>query len=124
MAAQGSARVFFRNVGIILGKSFAEPTITTVLPSAPPGEGRVTLQGFDLAGGGEPPPHTLIQPYYKYVLIGVATCTLLAGIAQIYMAVNWTETLTAAQASVFDTMGAVWKMGFGAFVGMLGGKAG
>jgi hypothetical protein len=46
---------------------------------------------------------------------------MLSGIAQILMASFW-ETPTGLQQDVFSAMGFAWKTGFGAIVGLLGGK--
>ncbi len=56
-----------------------------------------------------------------WILLIVLALTVLAGCAYIAMAALW-ETPSANQQSAFETMGTAWKMGFGALVGLLGGK--
>ncbi|HXZ00753.1 MAG TPA: hypothetical protein VEI03_12180 [Stellaceae bacterium] len=62
-----------------------------------------------------------LPPAYKFTVIIVTLVTIGAGIAAAVMAEFW-EHPTAMQNSIFDAMGTAWKMGFGAIVGLLGGK--
>jgi hypothetical protein len=68
-----------------------------------------------------PPSPITISPTFKLVFISVLAITVFSGVAQIVMASIW-ATPTASQKEVFDAMGFAWKVGFGAIVGLLGGK--
>lgn len=60
--------------------------------------------------------------HFNVILIIVVGFTATAFIADIVMASFYSAAPTAMQQSAFDGMGHVWKMGFGAIVGLLGGK--
>jgi hypothetical protein len=70
----------------------------------------------------EDPAAIIIPPRFKLVFLSVLTVTVLAGLAEIVMASIW-GTPTGLQGTVFSTMDFVVKAGFGAMVGLLGGKA-
>jgi hypothetical protein len=69
----------------------------------------------------DPQPQPL-SSQFKLVFLAVLVITVLAGIAEIVLAFNWT-TPTANQQNVFEAMGFTWKTGTGAILGLLGGKA-
>jgi hypothetical protein len=56
------------------------------------------------------------------VLLIVLALTVIAGITAVVMAATWT-TPTEMQKSAAEMMATSWKMGFGALIGLLGGKA-
>lgn len=58
---------------------------------------------------------------FTLIFAAVFVITVLSGIAQIVMAIYW-EHPTSPQQEVFSAMGYAWKIGFGAIVGLLGGK--
>jgi hypothetical protein len=70
----------------------------------------------------EDPAAIIVLPRFKLVFGAVVAITVLAGIAEIAMASIWT-TPTEFQHEVFSAMDFAWKAGFGAIVGLLGGKA-
>jgi hypothetical protein len=59
--------------------------------------------------------------YYMWTLFIVLLLTVAAGGVYIAMAFMWIST-TPNQQAAFETMGTAGKMGFGALVGLLGGK--
>lgn len=63
----------------------------------------------------------VLSPKFKWAFVAVLAITVLSGIAQIVMAALW-EHPTGLQQEVFSAMGFAWKIGFGAIVGLLGGK--
>jgi hypothetical protein len=71
--------------------------------------------------GDDPSNPNILSRHFKLVFISVLAITVLSGLAQIVMATFW-STPTGPQQEVFLAMGFAWKMGFGAIVGLLGGK--
>jgi len=63
----------------------------------------------------------LASSVFMWVLLIVTILTVMAGIAYVVMAVYWTIP-TAMQQTAFDRVGNIFTLGFGALVGLLGGK--
>ena len=63
----------------------------------------------------------VLSPTFKLIFVAVFAITVLSGVAQIVMAALW-DAPTGLQQDVFSAMGFAWKAGFGAIVGLLGGK--
>jgi hypothetical protein len=63
-----------------------------------------------------------LAPSFKWILISIMGLTLLS--LGVSLALVWTiDTLPTEAKSLFETMTTTWKMGFGALVGLVGGKA-
>jgi hypothetical protein len=115
------------NAATIVSESITSPSESSVIlphqvpipPSAgPPVRARTTDTAFDPA---KVPGAIVLPPVFKWVFLSVLAITLLSGIAQIVMASLWDKP-TGLQQDVFSAMGFAWKTGFGAIVGLLGGK--
>jgi butyrate kinase len=63
----------------------------------------------------------VMSPYFKMVFLTVAAVTILCGIGQVAMAMSL-GTPSAMQSDAFQSLGFAWKVGFGAIVGLIGGK--
>lgn len=70
----------------------------------------------------EPPAVTTVTPHFKLVFISVAVITLLTLMASLYIGI-FVEKPTDAAKSAMDTCSTLANLGFGAMVGLLGGKA-
>lgn len=113
------------NTAIIASESLRSPLeISIVEPSisgAPVNLGRHRVRDSATNALATKGP-IAVTPTFKLVFLSVLAITALAGVAQIIMAFVW-EKPTVAQQEVFEAMGSAWKTGFGAVVGLLGGKA-
>lgn len=117
----------FRAAITTLVESLRSPTTTTLIwreipletKSIAPEQEAIRAQRRDAAMGRSP---ARVPPLFKTVLLVVLLLTLGAGLAHVVMAAAW-EHPTALQQSAFDTMETSWKTGFGALIGLLGGKA-
>ncbi len=69
----------------------------------------------------KPQSSILASSMFMWVLLIVTVMTVLAGVAQMVLAERWSQPNPNEQ-NVFDTMATAWKMGFGALIGLLGGK--
>ena len=62
-----------------------------------------------------------IEPKYKWSLIGTLSLTLLS--FAVLVVLSSQAEMNSQQADFFQTCSTTWKMGFGAIIGLLGGKA-
>ncbi|MDB5292864.1 MAG: hypothetical protein JWL69_4105 [Phycisphaerales bacterium] len=67
------------------------------------------------------PKVTTVTPSFKWVFISVLLLTLISLGAAI--ALSFVRSPTNAQTQLIETCSTCWKMGFGAIVGLIGGKA-
>jgi len=123
------------NTALIATESLRSPTTETIIvpsrglpiggvpgPHGPSGDmmhWRTRDSAYDPA---KDPGAIVVPSKFKWVLIIVSAITIFAGVAEIVMASMW-GTPTGLQQEVFSAMDFVWKAGFGALVGLLGGKA-
>jgi len=63
----------------------------------------------------------VVTPTFKMIFFTVVALTVLAGLAQVGLAVMY-ENPTINQQAVFEGMGFAWKSGIGAIFGLLTGK--
>jgi hypothetical protein len=63
-----------------------------------------------------------VSSHFKMVFWTITAITVLSFVASIAMAMAWGQP-NANQQSVFEGAGWAWKVGFGALVGLLGGKS-
>lgn len=112
---------------LTLRETFRDPFSTTMIwseipietKSYDPAEDARRRQLRDISLGRVP---ARVPPLFKLVIFVVVALTAAAGAAHIVMALIWMEP-TEMQRSAFETMETSWKIGFGALVGLLGGKA-
>jgi hypothetical protein len=71
---------------------------------------------------GPPAGQTVSGPFFKLIFISVGILTLVIGGAEIWLASMWLEP-TDNQQTAFAAMDFGWKTGFGAWIGLAGGKA-
>ena len=117
----------FANTATIVSESITSPSESSIiLPQAvtppkadSPVRARTTDAAFDPS---KVPGAIVLSPAFKLVFLSVLAITVLSGVAQIVMASLWNSP-TGLQLDVFSAMGFAWKTGFGAIVGLLGGKA-
>ena len=64
----------------------------------------------------------VLTPTYKIALIVAMSVTAIAGMATMAMGATWAEP-SQIQAIGRDTAAIVWKLGMGAFVGLIAGKS-
>ena len=63
-----------------------------------------------------------MSPRFKWVYLGVLSLTVLSLLTNIFLILSFGNDLPAAAQATVDGCSTTWKMGFGAFVGLLGGK--
>jgi hypothetical protein len=114
------SRQFLTNTRLIFAESFSSPgTLTTItLPGEPPVKN--AKMAYDEAIKERPPIY--LPPAFKWTIIIVSGLTLLSGVAALAIAFCAPNPLTAAQQSIFDKAADGFQLGFGALVGLLGGK--
>ena len=69
-----------------------------------------------------PPPDGLVPVGFKTVFWVVVSLTAASMFANFYLAINPPEIQTEAFKKVVDACDSTWKAGFGAILGLLGGK--
>jgi hypothetical protein len=119
---QGS-RNFFANSAIVALSSIRDPLSPTTIVFAP--EPAVKSKGppkmaFDEAPKQKEP--TEVPTYFKMLVAAVFILTIIAGIVCVIMSV-FAPNPTPSEQSTLEMMQTTWKMGFGGFLGLIGGKA-
>jgi hypothetical protein len=76
--------------------------------------------GLTQPASGAPAP-IVATPVFKLVFLAVLGITVLSGLIEIAIAVQWPAP-TANQQATFESFGFAWKAGLGAIFGLLGGK--
>ena len=64
-----------------------------------------------------------VSPTFKLVFWAVLLLTVLFALLAVTIAFFAQQPLTSTQQAVFETLNLMWKVGFGAIVGLIGGKA-
>ena len=125
------------NSAAVLAASFSSPTAASVIPlsaaSASPAsaaDARPVGRGVriqDIATTTIGPSENISQnkisvpATFKLVFLTITGITVVAGLGQVLMAMEW-DKVSANQQSVFEAAGFAWKTGIGAIFGLLGGK--
>lgn len=108
---------FFANVIGIIRSVFKNPFHKTVLldgrPSQPIG------QAFPVT---ESPGPIEVSKLYKWAFIATLVLTVIFFLTSVMVA-NQGETLSVQQEDLFKNCTTAWQMGFGAIIGLIGGKA-
>jgi hypothetical protein len=129
----GGVGTLIANTALIVSETLRSPTEETVIvpgsaktqrreeavAERPPTRRLTTDAAYDPT---KAPGAIILSPRFKLIFFAVLILTILAGIAEIAMAAAW-PTPTDQQHQVFLAMDFAWKAGFGAIVGLLGGKA-
>ena len=68
-------------------------------------------------------PVATVSPTFKLVFWAVLLLTVLFALLAVIIAFFAPQPLTSTQQAVFETFNLMWKVGFGAIVGLIGGKA-
>lgn len=68
-------------------------------------------------------PVATVSPTFKLVFWAVLLLTVLFALLAVTIAFVAPQPLTSTQQAVFETLNLMWKVGFGAIVGLIGGKA-
>jgi hypothetical protein len=97
------------NVATIIGQSIISPFKTT----------QVNIRSTRRVATPRTEP---VGPPYKLALLLVFLLTIGSLAGQAYLATLWTGDLTPLQGKVVESLGFGWQAGFGAIVGLLGGK--
>ena len=73
----------------------------------------------------DPPSPVLLSPIFKWVFLAVLGLTLLSLGLDVYLVTNLNpgETVTDEMKRLIETCSTAFKLGFGAIVGLIGGKA-
>jgi hypothetical protein len=64
----------------------------------------------------------VVTSQFKLVFLGVLVLTVVAGLVSVIMSMS-IASLTQPEQTTLEMMQSTWKMGFGAFLGLIGGKA-
>jgi len=76
------------------------------------------------AGGGNAVSNPiLVSSVFKLVFLSVLSLTILLIIASVSLAVGNNTSTSAEAKDLLKAFNTAWQMGFGAIVGLLGGKA-
>jgi hypothetical protein len=131
MIIKSSKDTFIANTANLIAQSFIAPLDISVIefPDAipkpkPTKDGVTTTERAGAADEAPKKPKRLVlvvTPTYKIALVAVIAITSFSGLAEIALAFAWTVPTTMQQ-SAFDAMGSAWKLGFGALIGLIGGK--
>ena len=70
--------------------------------------------------GGTSQRTIVLSPIFKLIFLTVLGLTLISLVVALYLASK--GSITEYQADLFTTCSTTWKMGFGAIVGLIGGK--
>lgn len=115
----GGVGNFIANSALIAAASLQSPAKESVIL---PAKGRRETDNQPRAAAMGDPAAILISPRFKLVFISVLIITVMCAIAEVVMASVW-PTPNGPQGNVISTMDFVFKAGFGAMIGLLGGKA-
>ena len=63
-----------------------------------------------------------VSPRFKWAYLGVLGLTLASLVTNIALILAFGQDLPPYAEALLETCSTTWKMGFGAFVGLLGGK--
>jgi hypothetical protein len=115
MAVHQAKASFVANSAMVAVASVISPTTDTVVD--------LTTAKTVPPSVAAPPAHPLarVSPTFKLVFLTVVAITVAAALVQIALAAYWTTPTPNQQAS-FEAMSWAWKIGFGAIIGLLGGK--
>jgi hypothetical protein len=119
---QGS-RNFFANSAIIALTSIADPVASSTIVFRP--EPAVKSKGPPTMAFDEAPKQRqpiVVASQFKLVFLGVLVLTVVAGLVSVIMSMS-IASLTQPEQTTLEMMQSTWKMGFGAFLGLIGGKA-
>ncbi len=109
---QGGIANLVANSAVIASASVLSPTEETIIiPGAKKAQQPTATD----------PSAIVVPSRFKWAFISVLAITVFAGVAEIIMASIW-GTPTGLQQQSFLAMDFAWKAGFGALVGLLGGK--
>jgi hypothetical protein len=67
------------------------------------------------------PNQAVLKPAFKLVFLTVSAATLFSALVQLGIAHSWPQP-TPVQQATFESFAFAWKAGFGAILGLLGGK--
>ena len=139
------SRGFAANTAAIVGQAFSNPFVTTIIEPAEtdeeqrPQEDAILPESElkeapprkspqpnnEVADRAKPArtrkPPNVVTPAFYLTFLTVTLITIVAFGLDLYYAGQW-PTPTPRQIETLNNIGFAWKMGFGAIVGLLGGK--
>ena len=77
----------------------------------------------DLPPGDNPNKLVTLTPAFKLVFCSVLGLTVLSLRVSVYLAIAYSPTPSEEIKRLIETCSTTWKMGFGAIVGLISGKA-
>jgi hypothetical protein len=117
------------NAAIMLVHSISSPGEAFIIELPPPeslmakaNKGRkVGERSIALDAAPRPKRQIIVSSLFAWVILFVFVITILAGGAQIWLAQRWLQP-TPNEQNAYEAMASVCKLGFGALLGLLGGK--
>ena len=113
------------NTASIIAETFKAPNQDSrILSFKAPGEvsGPIATTDMSRAQPPEPPEkETVVRSHFKMIFISVLVLTILGFGAEILLNVLWANP-TSGQSTAIAAADGMFKAGFGAIVGLLGGK--
>ena len=108
----------------IFENPFYDSYLRPGVPDAAPEEAReLSPEAKALIAALSASPVEPVAPAFKRAFLAVVILTAASGLGAIAIAFEAGDPLQPNQQAIFETLNTAWKMGFGAIVGLLGGKA-
>ena len=108
----------------IFENPFYDSYLRPGVPDAAPEEAReLSSEAKAVIAALSASPVKSVSPAFKLAFSAVVILTVVSAVGATVIAFTAGDPLPPNQQAIFETFNTAWKMGFGAIVGLLGGKA-